>query len=528
MPRSVHREEALRLKFGGGVHSRASEEDLDPRECSAGQNFALDRDNAQFRPRKGFESLGTLPNSGEVRGFASLFKSDGTISTLVQGAGNVYEWDGGSTFTLVGTVNANAKIRGRLEHNWQLTDKVLITDVNLAEVVYEWDGSTLAAVTFTDETGSGAFGTFRARYCFVENERAVFANIHDNGNDFPHLIVGSARGDYAQITVANRPSSSLSESDPFFLVQPDNRAINGLVESFGRVVVSSKLGNLYKLTGASAKDFAMELLSTRTGAAGDEAMALAVNDIVYGRQGAVESATATERFGDVEQNDLSGPVADLFEGFDDWIIVENRRLNRVYCHPVGGSQIWVLHTGLLESGISPWSQWVTNHAMALNPTAMMNVLDPSDGLEYVLMGDANGNVYRLEGSGTSDAGATITASRTSALFSAEVLAKAVDMEGYLRYRRQEAVNVEVVLLFAGEHPITESVTLALPGTDIDTVYSGDVYYGGDFYYGVDTSKLIRRQFAVPAGSQDFQVKITVDSGNAWTVNELGLRFTQAA
>lgn len=528
MPRSIHREEGLRLKFGGGLHSRASEEDIDPRECAAGQNFALDRDNEQFRPRKGFDLIGTLPNAGEVRGFATLFKSDGTISTLVQGAGNVYEWDGGATFTLVGTVDSNAKIRGRLEHNWQLSDKVIITDVNLAEVVYEWDGTTLQAVTFTDETGSGAFGTFRARYCYVENERAVFANIHDNGNDFPHLIVGSARGDYAQITVANRPSSSLSESDPFFMVQPDNRAINGLVESFGRVVVSSKLGNLYKITGASAKDFAIELLATRTGAAGDEAMALAVNDIVYGRQGAIESATATERFGDVEQNDLTAPIADAVEAFNDWLIAQNQRLARVYCHPVGQSQLLVLHTGLLGSDVSPWSKWVTNHSMALNPTAMMNVLDPADGLEYVLMGDANGNVYRLEGTGTSDAGVNVTASRTSGLFSPELAAKAVDMEGYIRYRRQEAVTADVSIKFAGEHPITESVSIELPGNTFATVYGGAVYYGGSFYYGVDDQQLIRRQFAVPAGSQDFQVKISVDSDDTWTINELGLRFTQAA
>src|SRR3990167_9648519 len=89
----------LKLRFGGGLHSRASEEDIDPRECHDGKNFSLDAENQQFRPRRPFDLIGTLPNGAEVRGGATLLKSDGTISTLFQGGANVYEWDGLTGFT---------------------------------------------------------------------------------------------------------------------------------------------------------------------------------------------------------------------------------------------------------------------------------------------------------------------------------------------------------------------------------------------------------------------------------------------
>ena len=117
----------ITLKFGGGLHTRASSDEIDLRECSAGQNFALDLEDREFTNRKPFKLLGTAPNGSEIRGFAQLLKSDGSTSMLVQAGTAVYEWDGTSFSSSKGTVSATAQLRGRLEHNWQLDDKVLIT-----------------------------------------------------------------------------------------------------------------------------------------------------------------------------------------------------------------------------------------------------------------------------------------------------------------------------------------------------------------------------------------------------------------
>ena len=62
------------IPFGGGVHSRASEADINDQECSQGVNFSLDPENREFRNRKPFDLIGTVPNGAEIRGLVSLYK----------------------------------------------------------------------------------------------------------------------------------------------------------------------------------------------------------------------------------------------------------------------------------------------------------------------------------------------------------------------------------------------------------------------------------------------------------------------
>ena len=170
------------LRFGGGVHSRASELDISDRECADGENFDLDLENHTFRNRKPFDLIGTAANTSEIRGFVSLKKTDGTVKMAVQAGSAVYEFDGQDLGTAsIATVSATARLRGRVSHNWLLDDKVIITDLNGQEEVIEWDGTTWADVSFT-KTVSGSsvpFGNFKARYCFVSNERAWYGYVVD-------------------------------------------------------------------------------------------------------------------------------------------------------------------------------------------------------------------------------------------------------------------------------------------------------------------------------------------------------------
>src|SRR3990172_9358189 len=150
---------ALTVKFGGGLHTRASEDEIDPREAADGANFVLDLENSELRNRASFDLIGQVPNQAEIRGGGSLLMADGTVSTLIQAGANVYEWDGLTTFTKVGTVVSTAKLRGYWRsHNWTLDDKLLLTDLSLVDVVKEWDGTTFASVSFIDGGvgGSGA------------------------------------------------------------------------------------------------------------------------------------------------------------------------------------------------------------------------------------------------------------------------------------------------------------------------------------------------------------------------------------
>ena len=134
------------LTFGAGLNSRTSETQIDPRECADGQNFGLDIENGLFFRRKPFDLVATAPNAGEIRGWAQVEKADGTLGTVIQAGGNVYDWDGDSTFNLLGTVNSGAKIRGRSHQNFILSDIVIITDLNLQENVLQYDGTTLSEI----------------------------------------------------------------------------------------------------------------------------------------------------------------------------------------------------------------------------------------------------------------------------------------------------------------------------------------------------------------------------------------------
>lgn len=541
----------LKIKFGGGLHTRASADEIDAREASAGQNFLLDLENRELRNRPPFDLIGTVPNAAEIRGGATLLKSDGTVSTIFQAAGNVYSWDGGTTFTLIGTCNSSSKLRGHWRsHNWNLADKVLITDLSLVDVVKEWNGTTFQSCVFTKETGA-AFGTFYAKYLFVTNERAVFGHVRDPGATSPHMMVGSQISNYNEISIANAPSSSLSTADPFYILSPDLKPINGMENAFGATIVSTEKGQLFNLTGTSAKDFAFETFFPGSYASGAESLAYIGTDIVYGRQGRIESVRDTNTFGNSEADDLTRGVADIVAGYSGWTLIYNGRVNKLYLFPTGQSEVWVFNpamraTRTLGAGatdqyiqnrdnqlpkLSPWMRWNTTHALAFQPTFAMSMLDPLDGLEYMLMGDASGNVYRMEGSGASGDGGTqsVDVTWTSKVFSAPLDAKLYDLVGYIKYKKSVAMTITLTFLYAGVAAFDQSIVIDIPALTGAIYYGGLNYYGGSFYYGSPFSgRLIRQNFPVAGGGEDFQVKIEVNSTSDFNINEIGLRFTAAS
>ncbi len=544
---------AVELKFGGGLHTRASADEIDAREASDGQNFILDLDNRDLRPRAAFDLIGAMPGSGSVLGGGSLLKTDGTVSTLVQRGGTVYEWDGSTGFTPVGTCNSSSKLRGSWRsHNWNLTDKVLFSDLTLNDVVKEWDGTTFQSVSFTNTSGA-AFGSFGAKYIDVSNERVLYANVKDHGTAFPHLMVGTTQSSYVQISTSNLPSSSLATSDPFYMIIPDLKPINGLVGAFGTRILSTEKGSLFKLDGTTAKDFAFADYYLGSAASGNQSLAYIGNDIIYGRQGRIESVRDTAAFGNSEAIDISLIVADQMEDFTGWTTVFNGRKNLVYMFPTDQSEVWVFNTAMrtartignvgleqfvnqhvgqqIAGKLSPWMKWTTDHTLAFQPTFVDSMLDPSDGLEYVFMGDSSGNFYRLEGTGTSgDGGVTnISTSRTSKVFSAPLDAEIFTIEGHIKYKKQSSASTATItLLFAGRAAFDKSVTISMPAAEA-SYFGGSIYFGGSVYFGATfQDRLIRQYFRVPGQSNDFQIRVDVSGTNTFNINEIHLRMRAAS
>jgi len=517
------------LRFGGGINSRSSEDQIHPLECASGENFQLNPGNGEFKPRLPFDKVGTVPNAAEIRGLVTLQKTDGTVTMLVQAGTTVYSWDG-ADFISVGTVNASAKLRGPREAFWALDDVVIITDVNLAEEIHTWDGSTLTETTFLQSDEVSSFGNFRARYCVVENERAFFANIYESGSPFPHLLVSSKRSNYLIVSASDRPASGLGADAPWFLPTPQLKPINGMAFAFGVLALSQQNGAFEKLIGSTSEDFALDKLHHGSGSVGFESVVATSNDIVYGSAAHIESLKSTDKFGDVEFDDISFKVRDDIEDVTNWTIVYNERVFKVYCFPEGRSEVWVLHLDFLNTELSPWSKWTTQESFSFKPTATMTCRDPVDRLEYVFMGDALGNLYKLEGSGlVGDAGTSqVIAKRTSNLISAKLDAKAFKIHGWLQHRKNLTNTAELRFLFAGENTHDVVKTVSLSPVIFDTVYAGDVFYAGDYHYGAfQENRLVRRIFATSGSSNQFQVEVKVEGNNDFALTEIGLRFDQA-
>ena len=519
-------ESEYKLRFGGGLNSRASSDEIDPRECASGQNFDLDLGNTQFRPRKPFDLMGTAPNAGRINGFAQLVTTGGVVSTLIQAAGNVYkvtpDWD---TWTLVGTVSTSARIRGPRTHIWNLDDVVLISDLAGVEPVMQWDGTTLSDMYHM------LGGDFIAKYIHVENERAFFANVTSNSVATPHVVVASARSDYETLSTQNRPSSSLADDDPFFIPMPDLKPINGMVGAYGLLVFSTLRGQMHKLTGTTPTDFEIESLFFDSYADGTEAIVVTGNDIIYGRPGRIESLTATDEFGDVETNDLSIKVSDSIAAYTGWRLAYSSRHQRIYCQPEDIAELWVYHKPLAETGLSPWMKWTTRHALDLNPTTQWTMLDVEDGLEYVFMGDASGNVYRLEGSGTMDGGTSdIKANRTSKLESGPGHAQIYDVQGSVKYRpAATGSTLTLALLWQGVSVFDTSITVTMQSAETTATYGGDYYYGeADAVYGSHfDGRLSRERFVVPGQGNEVQIFTEIDGDERFEINEIYFGFKAA-
>lgn len=515
------------IKFGGGLHTRASPDEIDGREAADGKNFVLDIQNRNLRPRSPFDLIGTVPNAASIRGGGSLLKTDGTVTTLFQAGSKVYSWDGHTTFTEVGTVSASSKLRGQWRsHVWNLTDELLLTDLALADTVKKWNGTTLSSVTFTNEASSG-FGSFFAKYLNVSNERAIFSNVKDLSATTPHLIIGSKRSDYTVITVNNRPASSLSVADPFFLVTPDLKPINGHVESFGTAMISTERGQIFHLAGSTSQDFAFDPFFPNSCATGAESMEVIGNDMVYGRQGRIESVRDTNTFGNSIAADMTAIISDRVSTYNGWTLVFNSRLRRLYAFPAGVSEVWVLDQSMRESGqLSPWMRWTTDHAMGFQPTFVQSMLDPNDGLEYVFMGDSSGHIYRMEGTGTGGDGGVnnLSVQFLSKLFSARLDSTAYDVEGYIKYARNDAVSVSLTFQYQGENIFDNTISVDLPASAGTSYYGGQFYYGGSSYYGQMSGRLARTKFVPPGQNNEFQVLATVIGTADFSINEIGLRF----
>lgn len=482
----------LNLMFPWGLNENPNP---DPGECSAGANFDLGHALTSLIPRVPFDLKGTAPNAGAITGFLQLIKRDNTETTLVAAGTTCYKWNGSSTFTNVGAINGPAFLRGAY---WSLGEYLVISDVQLNNVMLTWDGTTLANMT----TGLGA--TLSAKYAIVHLNRVWLFNIKSGSTLYPHMILACKFEDPTVWDTSTRGGptnvgggSFSTGLEAFFLLVPDLKPINGVTLFANQLIISTDRGRLWNLSGTDSKTFQFTDFFDTSPAIGTEAVASIGNDVLYVRQGgAIALLSATQNFGNVFLSNLSNWIPSTTANLTTINAIVYDVLNQKVLVFIP-NKVLVLYKDVLiqdrtkvEGALSPWSVYTTQDSCGFNVQHAMYMWQPGTQNYSVFFGDSTGRIFDLYGVGTSgDAGSSgIQVSRRSRHIGTEVLSPwpwvQENITGHIRYRRLSSMSVSVTIDWDDEYnTMTNTVALKGPPTgDIASYFSGSFYYSQALYY----------------------------------------------
>ncbi len=464
-------------------------------ECTAGQNFDLAAFSASFIPRKPFDLKGTAPNAGKLTGFLQLVKRDNSETTLTVNDTHVYLWDGASSFTSKATVTADALLRGEY---WSLGEYLVITDLNLKNVLATWDGTTYATMTHT-----GIAGNLYAKFAIVFLNRVWLFNITSGGVNYPHMILACKFEDPTNWDIATRGGASTvgggsfsTGLEAFYLLIPDLKPINGVCLFQNSLVISTDKGRVWNLTGTSSKDFQFVDFIDTAPSIGVETMIAMGNDVVFPRQGQaitlLYASLATSQFGGALQAGMGHWLPETLSN----VTVFNKLVYDVTNQRViffVNNKVLVLFKELLaqdrsavKAGPSPWGVYTTLDASQFNTLDAKYMLRPGTSIYSVFFGDDTGRIFDLYGDGSAgDAGSSstkVSASRRSIHVGVETLNPWPYIEdnitGHVRYRRIVPTDLTISIDWDDEYSTTQNV-IALKGPS-----TGDTspYWGGAFYW----------------------------------------------
>lgn len=504
----------MRLLFGAGLNETGTPS---VHEASTGQNFDLAMNRFSLVPRKPFDKKGTAPNAADVRGLIQLIKRSGVETTLVQAGATVYNWDGGTTWTSVGTVSTSSRLR---DNYWSLDDYVVCTDLEKATVVKKWDGTSFSTLT----TGLGT--SLYAKYSVTHLGRVWMFNVKTS-SDTPHLLVASAFENPTSYDTSKRAqdSSFTTGSEAFYMLTPDLRPINGVVLWLGDLVISTAGGRLYKLTGTNSKDFSFVDFYSRSNVVADEAIAAVGNDVVFVREGGiVESLMSTNRYGDVATDDLSRWIPTTAKTMTAPKVIYDQTGQRVLFFQDG--EVVVLFKDVITAGattseagevspLSPWGLYKTTHTSNFTTSVAKHMRRPGTKEYTTFFGDSSGNVYDLDGSNlTGDGGsAKILCSRKTKVIESP-LNRIV--RGRARYKRTAAVDFNINFDWADEYN-SSLVTMTLSGrdeTDAGYFNGSASYFNGDSYFsqGFDfTDRPSYQTFSAIGRAQAVVITVSAES-----------------
>jgi len=478
----------MKVFFGGGLNESQAPDIAEAADGS--YNFELAPYSYKLAPRSPFDLVATATNASDVRGIMQLVKRDDTSTTLIQAADTVYKWDGATTFSSVGSCSATSQLR---DTYWSLGDYSVITDIQKLTVVKKWDGTTFSTLS----TGLGA--SLFAKYGVVHQGRVWLFNV-TTSSDTPHLMVASAFENPQSYDTTQRATSGTFSTglEAFYMLTPDLRPINGAIKTVaGDLVISTTEGSLFKLSGTSATNYKWDNFYPSSNAVGTESMVSTGNDVMYMRKGGnIESLLATQKYGDVESDDISRWIFSTVSGLTAAKAVYDNRKQKVYFFVM--NKVLVLFKDLLYGGVlagetgekkqlSPWSVYRTLHSTNFSTSAAKFMRAPGTTTMNVYFGGSGGQIFNMNGTGSGDGGS----SNIQVLRKTRFLDKRDGIDflrhitrGNVQYRRLRAISLSIELDWGDEYNTsTASITLkGVPSSDIGAYYGGSAYYGGAFYY----------------------------------------------
>jgi len=487
------------ITFEGGINQQDSTL-VAPQECVDGYNFEIQNSNTHLQPRLPFEKQATAPivsGSNDINGFVQLITASNVKHTLAQCGQRIYDWNGSTTFTLKDTLISDGRIRGV---NWVLGDYAVVVDLLKNNVVKKWDGTSVTTLT------TGLVNPLKAKYAIVHLSRVWLFNV-ESGTDTPHLILASAFENPESYDTSERAVSGTFATglEAFYITVPNLKPINGVALFFDTLVISTIDGVLYKLIGSDADDFQIVPYYTGSAAIGTETLSNIGNDVVYLREGVIESLRVTDTSGDVATNDLSRWVRQIINGTIDCITIYDRNRQKVYFF-IGDNILLVLFKNKIESGLSPWSIYKTNHTSSFQTNAAIYIKNPASGLNeyYTYFGDDSGNIYHMDSTSINgdNSDTDIQVFRRSRYLESEQIEQQ-GISGRIYYKRVADVDLSMQFEFGDDYSTTTSlIPLKGPPLDDDASYwGGNSYWGGEFYWnsGFEFSSIMTTRGYSPVG-----------------------------
>ena len=438
------------------------------------------------------ERLKTTLASGVPQSVTSINRSGTTATVITAGA------HGYSSGDLV-------IIAGAVETDYNIEAEITVTNTTTFTYTVAGSPSTPATGTITVDFGVELF----ARYAAIHNNRLWLFNVKTNDGteaDTPHLMVASAFEDIESFdTAARAEDGTLTGNEAFYILSNDLKPVNGVVLFNKELVISTEDGKMYRLTGNDSTNYRWIDYYAGSAAIGTEAMVNYGNDVAFMKKGGrIDTLRAVDASSDVSVDDISRWIPVQTKDLSDAMTVYDPDLQKVYFFVE--DKALVLYKDILLAGggqISPWSIYKTALPFKFNTTSVKRIRRPGEASWSIYIGDANNNIYDVNGDTIGDNGDTdiVTIRRTRLID--EIPKETNILFGKVTYRR--IGECELRLKFDWTSNFDEStavIPLKGPGVgDTATYYNGIGYYNGTFYYneGFQFSRKVAEQNFSPAG-----------------------------